>query len=198
MDDGSDNAGGTASHGRIQASTLMPEGRRREILRERARLLARRPEPLREEMESESFIAVRIGPAGRYGVPYRCIEEIVVMPEVTPVPCTPPAFAGVVNYRGELLSVLNLKAFFHRDPEPPGRNIGIVVLRSGRGMAGLWVDEVLGNDTFEPGRLASFQAGPGHAGHHLILGVHAGHVCMLNVVAMLESPLLQVNEVLES
>ncbi|HEX5362455.1 MAG TPA: chemotaxis protein CheW [Fluviicoccus sp.] len=177
------------------AASLMPGGAVREVLKERARLLARAagPEPTRRD--NESFMAVRVEGIGCCGIPYRFIEELAVMPDITPVPCTPPVFAGIVNYRGELLSVLNLGAFFRRAGGSPGRNARIVVVRDGRLMAGLWVDDILGNDVFESGALAPFPAGPaGSPVGGVVMGVHAGQVAMLDIGVMLASPDLRFDE----
>jgi purine-binding chemotaxis protein CheW len=47
---------------------------------------------------------------GLYGLPASAVESIVPLHEITYVPGTPPWILGVVNVRGEIESVLDLKA----------------------------------------------------------------------------------------
>lgn len=183
----------------IRADSLMPGGAVREVLKERARLLARAAVPEARRADSEPFMAVRLDGLGTCGIPYRFIEELVVMPDITPVPCTPPVIAGIVNYRGELLSVLALGASSRPAAAPPGRQARVVVVRSGSIMAGLWVDDILGNDVFDAAALEPFPAGPGSSPvHGAVMGIHAGQVAMLDVGALLASPQLTINEVMQS
>lgn len=47
-----------------------------------------------------------------YGVDCRCVREVYPLKELTPVPGTPPFIMGIVNVRGEVFSVVDLKKFF--------------------------------------------------------------------------------------
>jgi purine-binding chemotaxis protein CheW len=41
-----------------------------------------------------------------------CVREICVLNDLTPVPCTPPFILGIINLRGEIHTVVDLKKFF--------------------------------------------------------------------------------------
>jgi len=75
-----------------------------------------------------------------YGVPITALHEIVRVPEVTAVPDAPDYIEGVINLRGRIVSVLDLRK---RLGEPkPGRqrsNRILVVQHHGR-LSGLIVD----------------------------------------------------------
>src|ERR1700712_5225839 len=81
------------------------------ILRERARLLARVPES--EPVAGAVLELLEFSLAQeRYAVENRFVREVCPLKELTPLPCTPPFLLGVVNVRGRILPVLDLKKFF--------------------------------------------------------------------------------------
>lgn len=48
----------------------------------------------------------------RYGVESQSVREVHPLRELTPVPCTPPFVLGIVNIRGRIVSVIDLRRFF--------------------------------------------------------------------------------------
>lgn len=84
---------------------------RREILRRRASALAR---PLERREQAEAAIEViEFGLAAeRYGIPTAAVREIYPLKDLTPVPCTPAFVLGIINWRGQILPVIDIKKFF--------------------------------------------------------------------------------------
>src|SRR3984885_7077793 len=75
-----------------------------------------------------------------YGVPITSLHEIVRVPEITAVPDAPDYLEGVINLRGKIVSVMDLrKRFGQKQVELKKRNRILVVEHSGR-LAGLIVD----------------------------------------------------------
>ncbi|HUA15236.1 MAG TPA: chemotaxis protein CheW [Verrucomicrobiae bacterium] len=98
-----------------------------------------------------------------YGVPITSLHEIVRVPEITAVPDAPDYLEGVINLRGKIVSVMDLrKRFGQSQATLKKQNRILVVEHSGR-LAGLIVDsasEVLKipSDAVEPPP-AAFQDG---------------------------------------
>jgi purine-binding chemotaxis protein CheW len=98
-----------------------------------------------------------------YGVPITSLHEIVRVPEITAVPDAPEYLEGVINLRGKIVSVMDLrKRFGEKQASLKKRNRILVVEHSGR-LAGLIVDsatEVLKipSEDVEPAP-AAFQEG---------------------------------------
>jgi len=44
-----------------------------------------------------------------YGIVSDCVQEIVLMPKITPVPQTPPDVRGVINLRGKVIQLIDLR-----------------------------------------------------------------------------------------
>jgi len=80
--------------------------------------------------------------AGRetYGVPITSLHEIVRVPDITAVPDAPDYMEGVINLRGKIVSVIDLrKRFSEKQISSSKRNRILVVEHNGR-LAGLIVD----------------------------------------------------------
>jgi len=75
-----------------------------------------------------------------YGVPITSLHEIVRVPEITAVPDAPDYVEGVINLRGKIVSVIDLRKRFHqKQPSASRRNRILVVAYKGR-LCGLIVD----------------------------------------------------------
>jgi len=75
-----------------------------------------------------------------YGVPITSLHEIVRVPEITAVPDAPDYMEGVINLRGKIVSVLDLrKRLGEKKVTTSRRNRILVVEHKGR-LAGLIVD----------------------------------------------------------
>lgn len=75
-----------------------------------------------------------------YGVPITSLHEIVRVPEITAVPDAPEYMEGVINLRGKIVSVIDLrKRLGQKNVAQPKRNRILVVEQDGR-LCGLIVD----------------------------------------------------------
>src|SRR6266852_6567823 len=75
-----------------------------------------------------------------YGVPIKSLHEIVRVPEITAVPDAPDYLEGVINLRGKIVSVMDLrKRFGDKHAALKKQNRILVVEHSGK-LAGLIVD----------------------------------------------------------
>jgi purine-binding chemotaxis protein CheW len=90
-----------------------------------------------------------------YGVPITSLHEIVRVPEITAVPDAPDYLEGVINLRGKIVSVMDLRKRFGEKQATVKRNNRILVVEHAGRLAGLIVDsasEVLKipSDAVEP------------------------------------------------
>jgi len=75
-----------------------------------------------------------------YGIPIISLHEIVRVPEITAVPDAPDYLEGVINLRGKIVSVMDLrKRFGEKQATLRKQNRILVVEHAGR-LAGLIVD----------------------------------------------------------
>lgn len=75
-----------------------------------------------------------------YGVPITSLHEIVRVPEITAVPDAPDYLEGVINLRGKIVSVMDLRKRFGDKQAKLKRNNRILVVEHSGKLAGLIVD----------------------------------------------------------
>jgi purine-binding chemotaxis protein CheW len=115
----------------------------RQVLHERALALAQRAvEPPAADTLIE-LLEFRLAHE-RYAVETRHVREVHPFRNLTPLPCAPAFVRGVVNVRGRIIAVIDIKRFFDL-PEAGLSDLHRVVLIQGHGMeVGLLADSVAG------------------------------------------------------
>src|SRR6478736_9127403 len=75
-----------------------------------------------------------------YGVPITSLHEIVRVPDITAVPDAPDYLEGVINLRGKIVSVMDLRKRFGEKQITLRRQNRILVVEHAGRLAGLIVD----------------------------------------------------------
>lgn len=75
-----------------------------------------------------------------YGVPITSLHEIVRVPEVTTVPDAPAFMEGVINLRGKIVSVIDLRKRLGEKTVTTTKQNRILVVEHNRKLCGLIVD----------------------------------------------------------
>ncbi len=86
------------------------------------------------------YLVFRLGPE-TYGVDVAVVREIIALPPVTPLPLTPEHVLGVINLRGAVVPVFDLRRKLGLPPADKGEPV-VVVLRLGSKLQGAVVDAV--------------------------------------------------------
>ena len=113
------------------------------ILQARARALAQEPD---ERAEPENYLEVLEFSLAyeRYALETSLVREVHPLKELTPLPCTPPFILGIINLRGQILAVIDLKRFFDLPEKGLSDLNKVIILRRGRLEVGLLADAVAG------------------------------------------------------
>lgn len=90
-----------------------------------------------------------------YGIPVHNVQEIIRMTEVTKIPKTPKHVSGVINRRGDIIPIVDLKQFFELPRSEQDDDTRIIVVEVGNEVLGIVVDHVsevlrLSTDAIEP------------------------------------------------
>jgi purine-binding chemotaxis protein CheW len=116
---------------------------KQQLLKARARELARNGEkekPVGESIEVVEFLLAY----EKYGIESSYVREIYPLRELTPVPCTPPFVLGIINVRGEIVSVIDMKKFF----DLPERGLTdmnkVIIVHDDKMEFGILADAILG------------------------------------------------------
>lgn len=87
------------------------------------------------------FISFTLGEE-EYGLAITAIREIRGWTEITALPDAPPHIRGVLDLRGRIVPIVDLRARFGQGPTDVGPRHVIIVAAAGDRMAGLLVDAV--------------------------------------------------------
>ncbi|HUY04576.1 MAG TPA: chemotaxis protein CheW [Rhodocyclaceae bacterium] len=113
------------------------------VLKSRALMLAQEPVPT-EGADARIEIVEFILAHERYAVETHYIREVSPLENLTPLPCTPRFVLGIVNMRGEIFSVIDIKKFFDL-PEKGLTDLSkVIVLQSGNMLFGILADAIVG------------------------------------------------------
>ena len=165
---------------------------RKRILHERARALAEEP---RAEEPGPRIETVEFLLAGeRYAVEMRFVREVAFLRDFTPLPCTPRAVLGVLHLRGEVVSIVDLRAFF----EHPRGGISdlnrIVILSSPDLELGILTDAIAGVRVLSAEALRSPPATFTGLRREYLMGVTADGTAVLDAGRILSDRSLIVND----
>jgi purine-binding chemotaxis protein CheW len=178
------------------AHALMPASEKDQyILRQRAAAVAGEDEQDHDEEKFEDYLRFRLGSTEEYGIPYHYLDEVLYISSIARIPCTPAHIAGVINRRGEMLTVLDLQPFFQFKRDQEFDDDARVIVISGHNLkVGILADAVISNDQYDPEVLAPPLKSGGVMNLDYVDGICDGKVTMLNVQKLLVDSSIIVNE----
>jgi len=167
-----------------------------ELLRARARALAAQPE---ESVAPGELIAITefVLAGEHYGFLLEHVRSVSVLTELTPVPCVPPFIVGIVNLRGQIRTVIDLRRFF----ELPAKGItdaNMIILLENAGMQlAILADAVRGVHTIASAEMRPSRSAPVGRRADYVRGVTAAGVIVLDAARLLADKRIIVEEQVE-
>lgn len=117
-----------------------PEKAKR-ILQARAQALAR--EPAQEISGALVGVVTFLLAYETYGIETSYVREVYPLRDLTPLPCTPPFVAGIINVRGQVLSVIDIKKFFDLPQQGLTDLNKVIILSDGAMEFGILADAIV-------------------------------------------------------
>jgi purine-binding chemotaxis protein CheW len=115
----------------------------REILKTRARALARPAAAEPVKGQTLEVIEFRLAQE-RYAIEHAFVREVVSLKDLTPLPCTPAFISGIMNLRGQILPLIDMKKFFDL-PEVGITDLHmVIVVHAGDVELGILADSIAG------------------------------------------------------
>ncbi len=115
----------------------------REILKKRAQKLAAETSPGKNQNNNMTVVEFRIAHE-IYALELSRIRIIYPLKNLTFIPGTPDFIRGVINLRGEIISVVDLKVFFELPDHGFTSLSQVIILTSDEMEFGILADEILG------------------------------------------------------
>lgn len=163
------------------------------ILKERAAQIS---QPTLKEKESETAMLMLefLLSDEHYALDSRYVKEVCFINALTPIPCTPDFVLGVVNLRGEILSVLDVKRFFNL-PHKGITNLNRVIVVQHQGVElGILADEIIGERKVVLERLQNDISNITKNNDEFVEGLTEDRLIVLNIEAFLSSEKIIVND----
>lgn len=163
------------------------------VLRARAQALARAPV---QTPAAETLLEVLEFSLAQehFAVETRFLREVYPLKELTPLPGTPPFVLGIVNVRGRILPVLDIKRFFDL-PEQGLTDLHRIILVHGRDLElGLLADAIVGVRSVPVDSLQSSLPTLTGIRSDYLKGVTAERLVVLDVDRILADPKIIVHE----
>jgi purine-binding chemotaxis protein CheW len=134
----------------------------------------------------------------RYALEARFVREVSTFKDLTPLPCCPPFVLGIVNMRGRILPVFDLKKFFDL-PEKGLTDLHRIILVGDNDLElGLLADMIVGVRSIPAAALQdSLPTLTGVRGDYL-KGVTAERLVVLDLAHILADPRIIVHEEVET
>ncbi len=172
------------------ASDLDPEAKKR-LLQERARLLAQEPTPAATG-EVLVLVEFTLG-AAHYGVDSTLVREVYPLKDYTPLPGTPPFILGLMNVRGQIISITDLSPLFGL-PDRGLRNANqVIILKNATREFAILVDAIVGIRTVPWADLQEDLPTLTGFAADFFLGITADRLAVLDGVRLLTDDRLVVN-----
>ncbi|MGR3318287.1 MAG: chemotaxis protein CheW [Candidatus Anammoxibacter sp.] len=113
------------------------------ILRSRAKILAQEPKGKDRTVEHIDVLEFLVANE-TYGIDLVHINEVFPLKQFTPLPCVPQFILGIINVRGKIYSVIDMKKFFGL-PEKGFTDINKAIIVHTDDMAlGVLADSIIG------------------------------------------------------
>lgn len=167
----------------------------RQILRERARVLAR---PLEEQREVATLEVLEFRLAEeRYAIAAAAVRDVHPLRGLSPLPCTPEFMAGLVNIRGRIVPVIDIKRFL----DLPQRGIAdlhhVVLVGDEHLEIGLLADAIEGVHAIDADSLRASVSSFPEARDGYFRGIAPDRLVVLDIEAILGDERLVVGEEVE-
>ena len=163
-----------------------------DILKRRAQTLAKSTAP---RAEKHTIEAVRFRLADEaYGIELGFIREVLPLGPLTFIPGIPEHISGIINVRGEIISVMDLKPLFGLEASVSPENQYVLIIAAPAMAFGILADQILGVRQIRPETLQSSIPTLTGVRADYLKGVDATGLIMLDAQKMLTDERLVVND----
>lgn len=164
-----------------------------QVLRARADALARPPQ--RPEVDQDALQVIEFVLASEtHAIESRFIREIYSLKEITAIPCTPPFVIGMINVRGQIITVINIKTFFGLPEQGLSDLNQVIIVQAGEIEMGILADAILGVRLVRPTDLQPPPTTLSGIRADYLRGVTKERMAVLDVAAIVSDPRLRVQE----
>ena len=154
------------------------------ILQQRAERLAELVKT-KKTVDKKEYVHFILGENQHYGFEYEHVQGMTIVDAITHLPAAPGHIAGVINWRGEIISVIDLYYMLHEGALPESVNSWVIILKNSGYTVGVKATRVLNNEHYEPTEMISVAKNCSLQNVKYATGLLAKHIVMLDVIGIL-------------
>lgn len=130
----------------------------------------------------------------KYAIDSRYISEVIYIKEITPLPCTPDFLLGIINIRGKIISVVDIRKFFGLAKRGITNLNRVIVVDNGDIEFGILADEIEGNNVIEIDSLQQNITKVTEVPDNFILGVSADNIIVIDIQELMTNDKIIIEE----
>jgi purine-binding chemotaxis protein CheW len=165
----------------------------RTILKNRAIAMAQEPGQKRAVSATIGVITFTLA-AETYAIESDFVREVYLLRDFTPLPGVPPYIFGIINVRGQILPVVDLKKFFNLPEKGLGELNKVIILRNSQMEFGILADVVEGTQTVALEDILAAPPTITGIGEKYLKGITKEHIIILEAENILNDKKIIVNE----
>jgi purine-binding chemotaxis protein CheW len=165
----------------------------RTILKNRAITLAQAPVQKKEASVIIEVIAFTLV-TEIYGIDSTFVKEVYTLTDFTSLPGVPSYISGIINVRGQILPVIDLRKFFNLPEKGLGELNKVIILSNGQMEFGILADEVLGTQSIELEDIQTVPPSVTGIGENYLKGITKEHIILLEAESILNDEKIMVSE----
>jgi purine-binding chemotaxis protein CheW len=94
-----------------------------------------------KNIDGQRYLEFQLGNES-YAVELVHVREVITPPELTPIPKAPAHVCGLMNLRGLVLTVIDLRKKLGITPDPQQQESAVIIFDMGDRLVGAWVDSI--------------------------------------------------------
>jgi purine-binding chemotaxis protein CheW len=94
-----------------------------------------------KNLDGQRYLEFQLG-SESYAVELVHVREVITPPELTPIPKAPAHVCGLMNLRGLVLTVIDLRKKLGITPDPQQQESAVIIFDLGDRLVGAWVDSI--------------------------------------------------------
>ncbi|MDQ6993031.1 MAG: chemotaxis protein CheW [Mariprofundus sp.] len=174
----------------LRPSLLPQSAKEQHVLLIRAARLAKKEKDVEAAKGTEAYLLFRLGKDALYGIESHYLIEVMGARQLTRLPGAPAAVIGLFNWRGKILSVLDVALLIDFPDQSSVQHHEMIVVQCGAVHVAICVDELLGFQYFDPQQLEPAMGERSSASY--VRGIDQHTVTLLDIDALLNHPMLDV------
>jgi purine-binding chemotaxis protein CheW len=181
------------SQAQLAGDKAVPADKVKAILEERARALTKSTDMQTGETQHVQLVVFSLANE-TYGIATDYVREVQPLRQVSPVPCTPEFVVGVINIRGSIYSVIDIRSFFGVQKQDLTDATKVILVNAAGLEVGILADDVTGAMNIPLAEIKAALAAQAAAKDEYVQGVTKDMLILVNLEALLRDERIIVHQ----